>query len=240
MFEKVREALKELKDGKITLDEYRRRIGGGEELTKTAPPSFSDSAGELAKVFGGRVIEINGVPSPVGLTAYGIQTEKCDYRVHVCVAAKVLYVFTPSDACAAIASGRFRSVSVRDRALTKTAEGYLVPPLEIGSVTTLEPPADFDFGDFSGDTSSRGRAAVSAFVRLLPYLTIGGEALMSFDEFSGRDSRQLEGKDGEVTTVSGKRLTVEIKCDMRGGEQTRGGTGNLFLQTGERNQYGQI
>jgi hypothetical protein len=45
---------------------------------------------------------------------------------------------------------------------------------------------------------------------------------------------QLVGED----IIINQRITLQVKCDYRCGAQDRGGTGNLYLQTEERNVFG--
>ena len=45
---------------------------------------------------------------------------------------------------------------------------------------------------------------------------------------------QIDGED-IVAWISGRRIRIQVKCDYAGGEESLGGTGNLFLQTAELN-----
>ena len=48
-------------------------------------------------------------------------------------------------------------------------------------------------------------------------------------------SEQIFGSD-----LSAKNIIFQVKCDIKGGHKEGGGSGNLFIQTAERNNTGEI
>lgn len=180
-----------------------------------------------------------GTPGATNLVDYGIQTEQSDLRAHVCVAVGLVYVFRTADALrvmqAGIAKGLYKPrQATQPGASGATAQGYAVPVADLSTVPIraqhlIEAQA-FNPQD---STTDKGRKAVAVVVELLGR---GWFPLLSIRAQESADARiQVSGVD---LLVSGQ-WRIQVKCDFYGGSRPQG-TGNLFLQTAERNPFGRV
>ena len=172
------------------------------------------------------------------LVPYGIQNERSTVRGHVCPGVKRVYVF-PSDAGnEAIASNRYRKTTAGQPGVDgPTAEGFLVPPMDIRCCASIElRPLAWEriYFDDREDTSTKGAKAVwlverMVYAGLFPLpLPLGGVDCDPSKEV------QIEGDD-IIVRITNSEVRIQVKCDFWGGEAALGGTGNLFLQVAERN-----
>lgn len=164
------------------------------------------------------------------LVDYGIQNERSDLRLHVCFLVKRIYVYQTRFGVEAVESGRYiqRPVYINGKL---TAEGYLVPPMDIKSCIECEPKAylwEVVSMNPKMTTSEKGRAAVSIAAEALRRGLVPIPVLI--DEVTDYDT-QIGGTD--IIVHGGSK--IQVKCDYRGGRKELGGTGNLFLQVAERN-----
>lgn len=166
------------------------------------------------------------------LTNYGIEQERTDIRIHVCVRVKRLYVYSREAALLAIRTHQYAIKSAYQDGM-KTAEGYAVPWNDIadcrevwlhGSYWRVNPIRD----DMS--TTEKGAAAAHIVSRALQggYVPLPMQVLEVTDR-----ATQIDG----VDLVTRCALRLQVKCDFHGGERKFGGTGNLFIQLSEANPY---
>lgn len=172
------------------------------------------------------------------LVSYGIHNEGSDIRAHVCVNARVVYVYPTSDGLDVISAGTYKPLPVYTGNI-QTATGYAVPPsnikrcLPVGvkSLFAKHPIA------FTDSTKVKGDKAVAI---VLDMLKIGYFPFFVATEEVTDKMLQISGTDIYVNA----KMKIQVKCDYEGGEPKREGvkgervTGNLFLQIAECNPYG--
>lgn len=178
------------------------------------------------------------------LVNYGIHTEQSDWRVHVCVLARRVYVFPPPAAVQAV-----NRRAVKDQAGNKqvftgdvmTATGYAIPVAEIDPIYEILIPKALLGHDHRSnapfiihhdmDTSVKGRRA-EALVKwmwlhnMFPFM----RPLSIQEQREKKD--QIKGMDLKLIGPN-----LEVKCDFAGGVGN-GATGNLFIQLSECNPFG--
>lgn len=172
------------------------------------------------------------------LVSYGIHNEGSDIRAHVCVNARMVYVYPTSEGVRAIQQGSYRSVPVFTGRI-QTATGYPVPPSRIHRCLPVNAKGFLDRYPivFTDSTSEKGRKAVSV---VLAMLRMGWFPFFVATEEVRDDMLQIEGTDIYVNA----KMKIQVKCDFEGGEPKRLGrkgervTGNLFLQVAECNPFG--
>lgn len=159
---------------------------------------------------------------------YGILNEESDLRAHVSVCDATVYVFTPKAARQAIQ----QHPEVRTKKAFQngvdfaTANGYPMPARFIEDLKAIKIPqhifteANFLQGD---NTSAKGNKAVFVVKEMLRLNLI--PFAFNVDEITDR-TMQIQGTDILVSA----KYRIQIKCDWRIGE-----TGNVYLQTHERN-----
>ncbi len=170
------------------------------------------------------------------LVDYGIQNEESDLRAHVCPTAQVIYTYPTIDGIEVLNRGTYRKVpafQVINGNKVETAQGYLVPPVDIDNCITIWLPK-YVWGNYpikrEWTTTRRGSQAVEIMKWALTHgfvpIPLHGTEVASY-------GMQISGLD---LIVSGK-ARIQVKCDFYGGE-TRFHpecTGNLFLQVAELN-----
>lgn len=167
------------------------------------------------------------------LVKYGIQTEGSNFRAHVCVIAKALYVYRTVDGVQRASDPRFPERSARTGNII-TATGRLVPPKAIDSCMRTDIPPTILARNMIAETDSttvKGRKATQIVASMMR----DGYFPLPLDPktIPEGDDVQFEG----VDIVATADLRIQVKCDYAGGEKELGGTGNLFLQTAECNPY---
>lgn len=168
------------------------------------------------------------------LTQYGIQNEKSHIRCHVCPASKSVYVYQTQAALEAIKNTSYKKVEVKTDGIV-TAQGLLVPAGDISDVRRI-PIADDIWEKLdiksTDSTSSKGRKAQDLVTKLIKR----GRFPFWLSPIPITNLKlQYEGVD--LMVVAKKR--IQVKCDLSGGDRKYGGSGNLFLQTAEKNLYKQ-
>jgi len=162
------------------------------------------------------------------LVEYGIQTEKSDVRVHVCVKAQKAYVYKTVDGNRAIQNGNYPLAPTVTND-TLTAKGYLVPPEDIAGIQIIYPGKLFEEVGFyeAQTTTEKGNCAVNLVAKLLEK---GDFPLhKSYKKVNNKDM-QIDGVDIEIY-IKGR---IQVKCDWNGGIGP-GCTGNLYIQVAEAN-----
>ena len=171
------------------------------------------------------------------LIEHGIQTEVADWRAHVCVNAGKIYFFKPEAALEAIAEGKAKARTAGQRVNGRqqvTAYGYIVPVAAIKGIVEVDARAEISLfkWDSFRERGDNAEAIVHALI-VMGFTPLGSDTLV-WEQPKGSKG-QFEGIDLNVES-NGVVQTVQVKCDMRGGY--RAGvrcTGNLFIQTSERN-----
>jgi len=169
---------------------------------------------------------------------YGIQNEQSDIRVHVCPVARRVYVYPTDCGLQAIEMGNYPQRNGYQRDVDEpTARGYLVPPFDIEKCVGLTfRSTAWDKINFQStdDTSEKGIKAIQLVKGMLrqglfPAPFLGREVTDKDIQIDGTDI--IVNSNGSASGI----LRLQVKCDYPGGEKSLGGTGNLFLQTAERN-----
>ena len=168
-----------------------------------------------------------GQPVVTELFDYGIHNEATDIRAHVAVLAQKLYVF-PTISAVRIMKNYPKRSAKQSGVTGWTAEGHTVPVRDIPNLRELSiSPDRLEGFTESLSTSEKGKRAtdiVTAFLR-------AGRFPLWFDgELIGDTEMQIKGVD---IYVRGK-WKIQTKCDYRAGFGA-GCSGNVFLQTAERN-----
>ena len=171
------------------------------------------------------------------LVEYGIQTDKRDWRAHVCVNAKKVYVFPTKMAAELIREKTYKAVPVYTHIggqRVMTARGYIVPVQDIPRVTPVNVKGIIEKANFHPgmSTTEKGNKAVSVVMHMLK---TGWFPLPWDSGLVDGIEMQVSGLD---VIVTGKH-SIQVKCDYEGGEPRAGEpnnvTGNLFLQIEECN-----
>jgi hypothetical protein len=174
------------------------------------------------------------------LVEYGIQNEGSNIRVHVCYVAKYAYEYPTQSGIDAIKNeGLRRATATQPGVDFITARGVLVPPEAIDHCRWYRIPDEILSShriSKSMSTSEKGDKAAHIVADMMrgnamPILCGDGWVIVVRQK-----QLQFDGVDIRAT------VKIQVKLDMRGGHKKFGGTGNLFLQTHERNplkQYGE-
>lgn len=171
----------------------------------------------------------------MNLVEHGIQTEDSDFRIHVCFMTGRVYTFPTKKAVNIMRE--YRVVSAYqwvNRRKAVTSRGYIVPPGAIpGCKWMMIPPDILQNANVpppqSDDTSRKGRAAEFIAQAMLGR---GLLPLPQLTEITSNKDLQISGLD-----ILLKPVKIQVKCDFRGGHKEAGGTGNLYLETHERNPH---
>ena len=164
---------------------------------------------------------------------YGIQEEESDLRVHVSVCNATVYCFSPDAAMEAISNhpeiqGR---PAYQNGVNGATAYGYPMPVKHIKGIKAMKIPQHIFMDENflqSDNTSEKGRKATNIVKEMLKKNLI--PFAFNVDEITDR-TMQIQGTDILVSA----KYRIQIKCDWRIGE-----TGNVYLQTHERNPLKRI
>lgn len=157
------------------------------------------------------------------LVEHGIHTEDADERIHVGFQCGVLIRFNVAKALEAVKlrKPRRRNLPGQQSVRGPTADGFACPMEWIAGLTMTSIPMellDRFRPDPRASTSVKGRAACDVACAMVP----GLQPALSFADKQGTDMY----RDGKVK--------VQIKCDWRAGPCPIG-SGNVYLQTHERN-----
>lgn len=175
-----------------------------------------------------------------GLIDYGIQSENSHVRVHVCPRVKRVYVYPTKNGIEAIQTGRYKKKHGFQRGCEEpTSEGYPIPPEEIRNCIEIKVRERawtyFGFCE-NHSTAEKGDKAVRMTIMMLK------EGLLPIPAAS----REIKDKDMQVSgtdilvkanRIYHEEIRLQVKCDYPGGRKELGGTGNLYLQTAERNPF---
>ena len=174
---------------------------------------------------------------------YGIQNEQSDIRVHVCPLVQRVYVYPTAEGQRVVESGCWpKRPAYQPGVAGPTAEGYCVPPFAIRRcvAVTVRPEAwtvvDLREGESTSEKGAKAVCLVNAMIYNgilpLPYTAASLDADPS-------KALQIRGDD-IIVQLGASSVHIQVKCDFKGGDRTRGGTGNLYLQVAERNPLGLV
>ena len=162
------------------------------------------------------------------LHEYGIADEQSDIRAHVCFPGRHVIVFRTQDMVALVEAKEYPHKPAYQPGVDgRTAMGYCVPLGDVSPIYVLRSSAEFwayyDYGKMS--LAEKGDAAVDVVAAAIKAnrfpLWVCGIVTSDKDlDISGTD-----------ITVRATRC-IQVKCDEKAWD---GGTGNLYIQTHERN-----
>mgnify|MGYP001454409728 CR=1 FL=1 len=169
------------------------------------------------------------------LFEYGIQTEDSHVRAHVCPLVRRVYVYPTIQGIEALTKG-IEALGYQPGVDGPTANGMLVKPFDIAKCVSLQindrawEVIEFNVAD---ETTIKGEKAVKLIVGMIKAGLFPLPAGIIIDP-NLSTAIQIMGDDIFVWTQK-SCVKIQVKCDFRGGESYLGGTGNLYLQTAERN-----
>jgi hypothetical protein len=193
------------------------------------------------------------------LVRYGIDTDKSDFRIHVCPRTGCIYIYPTHRGLEAVRSGKYERTPVeREKEGFQRGDSYAIPWDEIEECWEIEMPSDLVPNVNSEENpcmwrntpTQKGKWAEVLAMKML------GRGLVSFPgvpqpysitkvEKVTDHKSQIAGIDAIVTIGRGplaeaREITVQIKMDCPGGSKERGGiTGKLYVQTHECNPRGE-
>lgn len=179
-------------------------------------------------------------PNNTDLVEYGIQTEKSDWRAHVCWKVARVFYYPTDCGVRAVESGKYQDAAAYqeiDGRSVKTATGKLVPPRSIGRCTSYKIPSDLR--ELFTITRTHPPNIKGEFaVQIVKAMVLRGlmPPMVPLAEEQGDLQVQIEGVD--IIITSNFTMRLQVKCDFDGGPSDWGGTGNLYLQTAECNPLG--
>jgi len=171
--------------------------------------------------------------NPAELFDYGIQTEQSDIRAHVAVAARRVLVFQTRAILEMLKTKNHKEATATQPGVNFiTARGFLIPVGDVPDIRALN-FASYTWEAFPGHadtTSAKGKAAVDVVCELLQ---IGRFPLWIEAKESDKTNLQISGTDIIVYS----KQKIQVKCDWFAGKKEWNPlcTGNLFIQTAERN-----
>ena len=164
------------------------------------------------------------------LFEYGIQTEQSDIRAHVSVVNRTIYVFRTVMALRAMKDHPQQlKTATQQGVLGPTANGMPMPIENIPDLRRIKYPKWPHWDQFRENlsTSEKGSLAVKCVLDCMRWGFFPFWVNASEDD---RENVQLKGTDILVFC----RKKVQVKCDYCCGDKPLG-TGNIYLQTAERN-----
>jgi hypothetical protein len=164
------------------------------------------------------------------LFPHGILTENSDIRAHVALGTRAIYVFKTSYAIELIRSRSYPSrPACQPGVLGITAMGIIVPWKDIPDIRRIQYLSERWWESFSEQdtTTVKGKKACDVVAKLLK---MGRFPLWCTEPANDTKNIELQIKGTDVLLWG--KWRIQVKCDYKAGE---GGSGNLFLQTEERN-----
>jgi len=165
------------------------------------------------------------------LLEYGIAQEKSDIRAHASFPGRRVTVYKTADMIQLVGERQYREVSASQPGVEgATAKGYLVPVDDIQPQYVLTSEA-YPWGEYDHekmDLAQRGDAAVHVVRAAIksnrfPLWVCG---IIESD-------KDLDIQGTDIIVQASRR--IQVKYDWGAYPRSEGGTGNLFIQTMERN-----
>jgi hypothetical protein len=169
----------------------------------------------------------------MNLIEHGILQDESDYRIHVGFVVGAVYVFPTANGKTAVHSGKYRIVNAfQPGCPSPTSQGVVVPWQELAECKeVLIPPGMIQAANCrrSDHTSTKGYWA-TVIVSLMQ--TCGMIPIEMSPVIVNDKALQIRGVDLQM-----KPISIQIKCDFCCGSRDRRGTGNIYLETHERNPF---
>lgn len=164
-----------------------------------------------------------------GLVPYGIADDVATFRIHVCPIAGCIYLFRTAAVRDLIAASSFPQKTAQIDGVI-TAEGWLVPVDLIPGLVEIEIPAEIlSRVRAAKDASTDERGEVAE--RTVQYALQKGLIPLPMTGHRVTDrALQIAG----IDLVASTTVSVQVKYDHKGGAKSRGGTGNVYVQSKER------
>lgn len=169
---------------------------------------------------------------------FGILSEESDYRVHICIVVGLAYLFPTKSGKDAVESGNYQRVPAKQPGVDGiTAVGYLVPPtfVDLPGLAEIEIPEDLltktrqYLSQFSGPAWTRAKGRIAERI---------GQEMQKRGMFAPFLLDSPVSLEDQLRGIDARGPTLQFKCDYTGGPEYLGGSGNLYLQTKERNPLG--
>lgn len=158
------------------------------------------------------------------MTAHGINADLSDFRIHVCPISTKMYLFPTS-------KGREAADRCGAEHFGETSRGKKVPVQNIEWVRWIAVDrSDWAAADIR-ETDREDIRGKKAEVLVLKYLREGRIGVPLNSYVVSDVSNQFRGVDIKTEAAE---FTIQVKCDYRGGIGN-GATGNLYIETHERN-----
>lgn len=160
---------------------------------------------------------------------YGIHTENSDIRAHVSVVNRTIYAFETARGVEAVKKHNPPEKYAGQPGVEgHTARGWILKPAMIEGLRSLAFHSWTGWEQFSQEmsTSQKGHMAVKC---VCDCMRIGRFPFWINSTEDDRENVQIKGVDIVVFC----RKKIQVKCDWYSGPPP--GTGNLFLQSAERN-----
>jgi hypothetical protein len=162
------------------------------------------------------------------LFEYGIQLENSDIRAHVSPKNQTIYVFETKKGRQAIETHKpVEKFGYQKGFDEPTAKGWLVKPYWINDIREIN-FKEYEYWNLFDDnwtTTIKGRFAVDCVKKLLK---CGRFPIWIDAQEDDREKIQIRGTD--IVLYANKR--IQVKCDSH-----VAATGNLYLQSAERNPF---
>lgn len=160
---------------------------------------------------------------------YGIFQENSHIRAHVSVVSRCVYVFKTAAALDAIATGKYSQRPAYQAGVNgATAMGYVVPVSEIDDIRQVLWHQAAWWESFSPELSTTKKGALA--VRVVRRTLEKGLFPLWLDVPLSETSKELDIQGTDILINGVWR--IQVKCDYNAGKE---GTGNLYIQTAERN-----
>lgn len=161
------------------------------------------------------------------LHEHGIDADHSDYRAHVCFAEGMIYLYATTDMRELLLT---RDYPIFESA---TSRGYLVPVDDVPNCQRIPVPVKWRTNLSTRVTEESSTTTKRQWSEMLVQrmLERGYVSLpLTATCVNSRDG-QLAGHDLRVSLD----CSIQVKCDWNGGAN---GTGNLYIETAERNPTG--
>jgi hypothetical protein len=164
------------------------------------------------------------------MTKYGPEEDKSDIRIHVGFATSTVFVF-PSKSALEWELDRDPDWCVGQMGVIgQTGRGILVPWREMRGIRSVSFPSEWTTVSRHDDEVLKGECAV----RVVKLLLNQGRIPWCSEGIEISDAElQIEGKD----LIVSRPISIQVKCDWLAGDKPLG-SGNLAIQTYERNPLG--
>jgi len=166
-----------------------------------------------------------------GLYKYGIEEEQSDIRAHVSFVGRCVTVFRTADMLALVSAHNYRETTATQEGVEgPTAKGVLVPIDDIEPKYILTSDK-FPWDKYTTDTTDTGIKGHNAITVVTAAIKANKFPMWVCGIVETDKEIDIQGTD----IVVNARRRIQVKCDWRGCPREQGGTGNLFIQTHERN-----